>query len=102
MVGVLLASRAATSRLLSRAAGREREIAIRLSIGAARSRLVRQLLAESLLFAAAGGILGITFAVWARDALLGLLVNVTTNTTPIDLNTGLTGACLDSHSACPH
>ena len=91
MVGVLLAISCGNvaGLLLSRAAGREREMAIRLSIGAARGRLVRQLIAESLLLAGAGGVLGVMFALWGRDALLGLLVNVTASPVPIDLNTSL-------------
>ena len=91
MVAVLLAIACGNvaGLLLARAAGRQREMAIRQSIGAGRSRLVRQMLAESLLLAVAGGLLGITFAVWARDALLALMVNVGSSSAPIDLNTGL-------------
>jgi len=91
MVGVLLAIACGNvaGLLLSRAAGRTREMAIRQSIGAGRMRLVRQMIAESFLLAIAGGILGVTFAVWARDALLALMVNVGTGATPPDLNTSL-------------
>jgi predicted permease len=69
-------------------------MAIRQSIGAGRGRLVRQMIAESLLLAIGGGVMGITFGVWARDALLGLMVNFGSSTQPVDLNTGLDGRVL--------
>jgi putative ABC transport system permease protein len=60
---------------LVRAAGRRREINLRLAIGAARGRLLRQLLTESLLMSLAGGVLALIFAVWASGLLLRLVAN---------------------------
>ena len=56
--------------LLIRAAGRQKEMAIRLAMGAGRIRLLRQLLVEGLLLATAGGCLGLAAAVWIKEALV--------------------------------
>jgi predicted permease len=58
------------SMLLARAQGRRREVAIRLALGASRGRLVRQLLAESLVVAAAGGALALLVTRWTTALLL--------------------------------
>jgi predicted permease len=58
--------------LLARAAGRTREIGIRLAIGAGRRRLLHQLLTESFVLAAIGGAAGLIVSLWASDVLLAL------------------------------
>jgi putative ABC transport system permease protein len=72
--------------MLARATAREREIAVRLAIGASRGRVVRQLLAESLLLSALGGIGGVLVAIWSSRFLVGLLTTES-NRLFVDLST---------------
>ena len=72
-VVLVIVSANVSSLLLAQAIGRDREVAVRLAVGATRGRIVRQMLIEAALLASVGGVGGVLVAAWASRGFIALL-----------------------------